>query len=56
MRILVAGASGQVGRELCRQGLANGFQVIAPERANFDISDASGVRKFVADSAPDIVF
>ena len=56
MRILVAGASGQVGRELCRQGLANGFQVIAPERANFDISDASGVRQFVADSAPDIVF
>ncbi len=56
MRILVAGASGQVGRELCRQGLANGFQVIAPERANFDISNASGVRQFVADTAPDIVF
>ncbi len=56
MRILVAGASGQVGRELCRQGLANDFQVIAPERANFDISNASGVRQFVADTAPDIVF
>ncbi len=56
MRILVAGASGQVGRELCRQGLANGFQVIAPERVNFDISDASGVRQFVADAAPDIIF
>ena len=56
MRILVAGASGQVGRELCRQGLANGFQIIAPERVNFDISDASGVRQFVADTAPDIVF
>lgn len=56
MRILVAGASGQVGRELCRQGLADGFQVIAPERANFDISDAAGIRQFIAEAAPDILF
>ena len=56
MRILVAGASGQVGRELCRQGLANGCQVIAPERVNLDIRDAASVRRFVADTAPDIVF
>ncbi len=56
MRILVAGASGQVGRELCRQGLADGFQVIAPERVNFDISDASGIRQFIAEAAPDILF
>jgi len=56
VRILVAGASGQVGRELCRQGLANGCQVIAPERVNLDIRDAASVRRFVADTAPDIVF
>ncbi|MGI9248049.1 MAG: dTDP-4-dehydrorhamnose reductase [Woeseiaceae bacterium] len=56
MRILVTGAAGQVGSELCRQGLANGFQVIAADRENLDISDASSVRQFVTSATPDIVF
>ena len=56
MRILVAGASGQVGGELCRHGHASGFEVIAPERVSLDIGDTMSVRQFIADAAPDIVF
>jgi dTDP-4-dehydrorhamnose reductase len=56
VRILVTGAAGQVGRELCRQGLENGFQVIAAGRENLDISDAANVRQFVANTAPDVIF
>ena len=56
MRIMVAGASGQVGRELCRHGLASGFEVIAPERVSLDIGDATGVRQLVTEATPDIVF
>lgn len=56
MRILVTGAAGQVGSELCRQGLANGFQVIAADRESLDISDTSSVRQFVTSATPDVVF
>ena len=56
MKILVAGGSGQVGSELCRQGLASGCEVIAPDRAKLNISDAATVQTFVADCAPDIIF
>jgi dTDP-4-dehydrorhamnose reductase len=56
VKILVAGGSGQVGRELCRQGLARGCEVVAPDRAIFNIGDAGTVQTFVANCAPDIIF
>ena len=56
MKILVTGASGQVGRELCRQCLAIGHQVVAADREDLDISDAASVRQFVAAASPDVIF
>lgn len=56
MKILVTGASGQVGRELCRQCLAIGHQVVAADRENLDICDAASVRQFVAAASPEVTF
>ena len=56
MKILVTGASGQVGRELCRQCLAIGHQVVAADRENLDIRDAASVRQFVAAASPEVTF
>jgi dTDP-4-dehydrorhamnose reductase len=53
---LVTGAAGQVGRELCRQGLASGFQVIGTRREDLDISDTSSVRQYIMNAAPDVIF
>lgn len=56
MKILVTGASGQVGRELCRLCLAIGHQVVAADRENVDIRDAASVRQFVEAASPDVTF
>ena len=56
MKILVTGASGQVGRELCRQCSAIGHQVVAADREDLDIRDAASVRQFVAAASPELTF
>ena len=56
MNILVTGASGQIGREICRRCLAVGHQVVAADRENLDIRDAASVRQFVAAASPDVTF
>ena len=56
MKILVTGASGQVGRELCRQCSAIGHQVVAADREDLDIRDAASVRQFVAAASPEVTF
>ena len=56
MKILVTGASGQLGRELCRQCLATGHEVVAANRENLDIRDAANVRQFVSAASPDMTF
>ena len=53
MRLLVAGASGQVGRELVRLAPALGFEIAALTRADLDITDRDAVARAVADHAPD---
>jgi dTDP-4-dehydrorhamnose reductase len=50
-RILVTGASGQVGGELV-QTLAPFGEVIAPARAEMDLSDSASVRSFIRSVRP----
>lgn len=52
MRLLVTGASGQVGHELVRQG---GAAVLGLDRAALDVTDSEAVRRAVEEHAPSIV-
>jgi nucleoside-diphosphate-sugar epimerase len=69
-RIFVAGASGAVGRPLCRLLVADGFQVVGTTRSAakapalaalgvepvvVDVFDAAGLRHAVAAARPDVV-
>lgn len=57
MRILLTGASGQVGGELLRRlrAMPNAIEVIAPTRAQLDIADPSALREAVRTAKPDLV-
>lgn len=54
MRILLTGASGQVGWELQRT-LAPLGEVIAADRTLLDLADTAGIRRTVAAIAPDLI-
>jgi dTDP-4-dehydrorhamnose reductase len=47
MKILVIGANGQLGWELCRKGISAGFDILPLDLPEFDISDRPSVRKAV---------
>lgn len=55
MRILVAGAQGQLGRELLRQGLNSEFELIPTDLAEMDIAAADHVGEAVALFHPFVV-
>jgi dTDP-4-dehydrorhamnose reductase len=55
MKILVVGANGQVGSALNKQGGEFGFNIIALDRSQLDISDASNVAASVELLKPDLV-
>jgi dTDP-4-dehydrorhamnose reductase len=55
MKILVFGAAGQVGRELCRLAWPTDWQLAACNRAGCDIADRDQVAATVARERPDIV-
>ena len=55
MKLLVLGAGGQVGQELCRLAWPQGYEVAAFDRAGLDIAAPDQVRAAVARERPDIV-
>ncbi|MGO2149067.1 dTDP-4-dehydrorhamnose reductase [Halomonas sp.] len=54
MKVLITGGNGQVGFELRRQ-LATVGDVLAPDRAALDLSDAGAVSAFLTQHQPDVV-
>ncbi|MGI4880060.1 MAG: dTDP-4-dehydrorhamnose reductase [Janthinobacterium lividum] len=54
MRVLIAGCNGQLGRALQATAPA-GAIIVAPPRAEFDITDADAARAVVAAARPDVV-
>jgi dTDP-4-dehydrorhamnose reductase len=55
MRLLVTGAAGMLGSELCDLAAAEGHEVTGLGRAELDVTDAGAVRAVVAEAAPDVV-
>ena len=54
MKILLTGVNGQVGWEL-RRTLATLGEVIAPTRAQLDLTDVTALREFIRTTRPDII-
>jgi dTDP-4-dehydrorhamnose reductase len=55
MRVLLTGANGQVGWELSNRGGQRGFEVLALNRSDLDITDPVSVRKEVNRSGASLV-
>jgi dTDP-4-dehydrorhamnose reductase len=55
VRLVITGAKGQVGWELCRRGTLAGHQVVAWDVAELDITDAAAVDRALAASNADAV-
>ncbi|MDH5633353.1 MAG: dTDP-4-dehydrorhamnose reductase [Gammaproteobacteria bacterium] len=55
MKILIAGANGQVGRELCRRSADQGHEYIGLGSAELDITNAQAVDAAVNAYQPDVV-
>ncbi|MGA0533500.1 dTDP-4-dehydrorhamnose reductase [Hansschlegelia sp. KR7-227] len=53
--ILVTGGSGQVGHELVARHWPAGVEIIAPSRAELDLTDLSATKAFLADRKVDAV-
>lgn len=55
MKILIIGAHGQLGWELCKRGKIKGFNTIPLDRPEFDVSDQFLVQKQVGQSDASLV-
>jgi dTDP-4-dehydrorhamnose reductase len=55
MRILLTGANGQVGWELSNRGGQQGFEILALDRSDLDITDSVSVSKEVSRSGVSLV-
>jgi len=55
MKILVTGASGQVGCELSRRGATRDFNILALDRDALDITDQTGVKRTIGRSSAALV-
>ena len=55
MRVLVTGANGMLGQDLCPILEDNGYDVIETDIHNLDITDLKQVEKVLTDEMPDYV-
>jgi len=55
MRILITGAGGMLGSDVCRAATAAGLEAVAFDHGALDVSDAGAVAKAVGDACPDAV-
>src|SRR6266403_2236135 len=55
MKVLVFGAGGQVGREICRATWPAKFDLVALDRTASDITKAAAVGAVIARQRPDLV-
>ena len=55
MKILLTGATGQLGREICRAKLPSGTRLIAASRNQFDLARPADISRFVTEIGPDLV-
>lgn len=55
MRVLITGASGQLGTDLTRTCLAAGDEVVACGHADLDLADRGSVLEVVTRSRPDVI-
>ena len=55
MKLLVAGAKGQVGTELILEGERRGHQVLAVGKAELDITNQDSVSSFFEAQRPEIL-
>ena len=55
MRVLVFGAAGQIGREVCRAAWPASSELIALDRSAADIRDAAMVSAVITRKRPDLV-
>lgn len=55
MKILVTGAAGQLGYDVCRILSDRGIEAIGVDRAEFDLTDPKATRDFLLAAAPDAI-
>ena len=54
-KVLVAGARGMLGTDLCALLERRGWQVVAADIGEFDITDARATHAFVKDHLPSVI-
>jgi dTDP-4-dehydrorhamnose reductase len=55
MKVLITGASGQLGHELVRATIAAGHEVVATSHETLDITDKTAVDDVITSARPDVV-
>lgn len=55
MKVLVTGADGQLGYDVCRVLAARGMEYLGVDLAEFDITDAAAVHGWLTEYRPDVV-
>ena len=55
MRILVTGAGGQLGYDVCRELAARGSDHCGADRQDFDITDLESTHEYIREYHPDAV-
>jgi 3-dehydroquinate dehydratase len=55
MKILLTGANGQLGREICRSRLPSGVKLVPTSRAQLDLTRPQNIAGFVHEAEPDLI-